>query len=229
MTSLPAHISETQRERQNIERVPHHAFEHYSQLDPQWGFETGTERKMCGLTCVKAVIDYYGEQTGVRAPSMPSLLETMARKQDSVIQGMNHAVEVDMLKAQGLIAWRRNWDAPSSDVQWLVAHEGYSPEQETAVKIQQDSEQAYATLEERQQASLFKAIESGNPVIASVKPGFGKNHADHQVVLVGVDRNDTGDTFTIMDPEHAPGSNLNTETVERFFIYFNNRAIFMEL
>ena len=203
-------------------------FSHYSQLDPEWGFEIGTERSMCGLVCVKSIIDHYNNKSGFDIPHISTLLDAVKAADDNKPNGISHAVEVELLKAQGLVAWRRNWDAPSSDSSWLINNEHYSDEQANALDTQQLEELAFDTIHDRELLSINDALSGENPVITSMKGGFGGNTRDHQVVIVGREFTDDGETFIIMDPEHKPGSTLHAEPIERFFEYFNNRAIFVK-
>jgi len=203
-------------------------FSHYSQLDPKWGFASGTERSMCGLICVKAIIDHYNNKSGFDIPHISTLLAMVDSAHDIKPNGISHAVEVDILKAHNLIAWRRNWEAPSTDSSWLVDNEHYTDEQLRAINTQQLQELAFDSLRERQLLSIDEALNNENPVIASMKAGFGGNSGDHQVVIVGREHSEEGEAFVIMDPEHIPGSTLHIEPLERFFKYFNNRAIFVK-
>jgi len=228
MTTTPTSNPESTAENQAAQAASRLLFPHYSQLDPSWGFEVGTERTMCGLVSVKSVIDHYNGKSGLETPDIKTLLDIVIGANDAKVNGMSHAVEVELLKAQGLVAWRRNWEAPASDPQWFVDNEQYTPEQVAAVTSQQFEELIVDSVPERELLSITASLDEQNPVIVSVKPGFGGNRADHQIVLVGKETSKHGDSFVIMDPEHAPGSTLHTEPVERFFEYFNNRAIFVK-
>lgn len=201
-------------------------FEHNSQLDSKWNFEPGTERMMCGLVCLKSVIDYYSDQSGIESPDMDTLVRTVKEANDPKENGTSHAVQVDILKSQGLVAWRRNWDAPSSDTKWLVKNERYLSEQISAIDKQTSYEYRLSTLREQMLVSITNSLAEGNPVIASVQAGFDSNRADHQIVITGKTTTEQGEDFVIMDPIRSPGSSLHTVTVDQFFDYFNNRAIF---
>lgn len=201
----------------------------YSQMDPQWGFEPGTERSMCGIMCLKAFADYYASTTEKIAPLVPQLLDEVNAADGWKGSGIiSHAVEVDILKQLGLVAWRRNWKAPSTDVQWLVENEGYNAEQVAEVTAQQAAESSAASVRDKELMSIRMALAAGNPVIASVRGGFGNNKADHQIVLAGWEDDEGGGNFWVMDPERAPGSRMHKSHVSHFFAHFNNRAIFAE-
>lgn len=229
MTKISTNTFEYSEQEQTLATISRLEFPHYSQLDPSWGFEDGTERRMCGLTCTKAVIDHYSELTGVASLPMNEIVTIINDADDEKINGTSHAVEVEILKSQGLVSWRRNWDAPSTDIQWLIENERYSREQVDAISEQQLQELIFDSKHERELASISAALEEGTPVIASVAPGFGGNKADHQIVLLAREITPVGDSLIIMDPEKVPGSSLQVEPVERFLEYFNDRAIFTKL
>lgn len=201
-------------------------FPRYSQLDPAWGFEAGTERNMCGVISTKAIIDFYCEQSGVETPSMDTLLQQINDAHGFASNGIQHAVEVDVLKSYGLVAWRRNWDTPSSNTEWFIDNEGYSDEQILAIEQQIGVEAAMDTQQQQELAAITASLDNDNPVIVSVKPGFTTNRANHQVVLVDYGATNDGDVFYVMDPVHETGAPLYVEPVEHFFDYFNHKAIF---
>lgn len=201
----------------------------YSQMDPQWGFESGTERSMCGIMCLKTLADYYASITEKSAPLVPQLLDEVNAAGGWIGTGIiSHAVEVDILKQLGLIAWRRNWYAPTTDPQWLVENEGYNPEQVAAVNVQQAAESSAASVENNQLRSFQAALAAGNPVIASVRAGFSGNKTTHQIVVAGWENNAHGGSFWVMDPELPPGSPVHKSKASHFFKYFNSRAIFAQ-
>ena len=197
-------------------------FPHYSQLDQKWGFERGTERSMCGVICTKAVMDFYAQDSP--APGIEELLNAVHDVNGLKADGIQHAVEVNLLQDQGLLAWRRNWVAPTADPQWLVDNEGYGGDQVLAIQAQLANEQLGRTLAEQELISIQTSLNVHRPVIASMAANFGGNTGDHQVVLVGMSQDDG--QILIMDPEWQPGSEIRVETIARFLEYFNHRAIF---
>jgi hypothetical protein len=196
----------------------------YSQLDVQWGFEPGTERTMCGIISAKTVIDFYFP--GGATPTALDILDFISTHHGLRAEGVGHAAEVDLLKHEGLLAWRRNWLAPSDDLSWLVENEGYNDAQVGAIQAQYALEHQQPDGARAALSSIKTALDDYRPVIASVRPGFGGNRADHQIVLTSVSGDDQ--TITFMDPERLPGANLRTESLERFIENFNFRAIFTQ-
>jgi hypothetical protein len=201
-------------------------FPDYSQLDSKWGFDPGLERTMCGIVCTKALLDYYGRKQKKPVPAMSSLLETLNKSNAQASNGIKHSVEVDILSKQGLIAWRRNWNAPSTDVQWLVDNEQYTKTQVDQISSQQQPEQLMPSQQTKELFTIAVSLQNENPVIASVKAGFGGNNADHQIVIIGSEEENGVTYYKVMDPERPAGSTIHSVSVERFLKYFNNRAIF---
>ena len=201
-------------------------FPDYSQLDSKWGFEPGLERTMCGIVCTKALLDYYDQKKKRTMTAMGSLLETMNESNSHVSNGIKHSFEVDILSARGLIAWRRNWNAPSTDVQWLIDNEQYTRQQVDKISAQQSAEQSMPSQETRELYSIAVSIQNDNPVIASVRAGFGGNKGDHQIVIIGSEEENGAAYYTVMDPERPVGTTIHSVPVDHFFEYFNNRAIF---
>jgi hypothetical protein len=62
-----------------------------------------------------------------------------------------------------------------------------------------------------------------------VKPGFSTNKQDHQIVLNGMVTEDGVDYLYFTDPVQDPEVRQEKQkvSVERFFEYFNYRAIFV--
>jgi len=197
-------------------------FPQYSQLDPHWEFEPGTERRMCGIVCTKAVLDFYSPD-GL-SPSIHEIVAQVKQGNDQKPNGISHAVEVNVLKSQGLVAWRRNWEAPSSDPSWLVENESYDTEQVDAIKQQLAAEGSSEDVLSASLMSIKESLANNNPVIASVRPYFGDNAADHQIVITEISKD--GQYIVVMDPIQQPGTEIRTETTERFARYFNRKAIF---
>ena len=137
-----------------------------------------------------------------------------------------HAAQVRFLVSVGLIAWRRNWDAPRQDFQWLAVHERYSPAQLAAARAQADGENAVPAAD-RPWHSLRAALLATGPVIVSVAPGFTTNRQNHQILLHGLRAKDATEILAFVDPladPDQPDSPRETDR-ERFLAHFNRRAI----
>ncbi len=199
-------------------------FPSYSQLDRRWGFPAGHERRMCSIICLKAVLDYFAGHNEGRVLSAAELHELLSPSR--VAEGFRHRDLVDVLKGHGLVAWRRDWAMPSHNGAWLQQSEGYDDRQLAAMEAQQTLELAHDAKQNQHQA-MASALEAKNPVIASMKPYFGGNRAQHQVVVIGWERRSDGNYYQIMDPEPGAG-NIYWVRARRFFGWFTQRAIFAQ-
>ena len=97
------------------------------------------------------------------------------------------------------------------------------------VEKQIDSEATRASNKEKSLLALSESFEADMPVVASVKPGFSTNKQDHQIVLNGMTTQDGVDYLYFTDPVQDPEVRQEKQkvTVERFFEFFNYRAIFV--
>jgi hypothetical protein len=173
-------------------------FPDYSQLDNKWGFESGLERTMCGIVCTKALLDYYSWKKKKPAVAMSSLIETLNESKSRVSNGIKHSVEVDVLSSQ----------------------------QVDKISYQQQAEHTMPSKETQELYSIAVSLQNDNPVIASVRAGFGGNKGDHQIVIIGSEEENGATYYKVMDPERPTGTTIHAVPVDHFFEYFNNRAIF---
>ena len=204
---------------------------HYYQLDPAVVGDEPESRTVCAVVAMKSVIDFY--RLSSAQPELPfAELKNMMEQWGGRLEGSSlwrHDGEVNTLKSLGLTAWRRNWEAPSQDTSYFEEAEGYDAEQMAALDAQTQAEMG---LDKRQaaQKALCSAIQSGNPVIVSVKPNFTHNKDSHQVVLHGWETSPSGDTLHIEDPivPAQEQAERGTISADYFFEYFNYRAIFAQ-
>ena len=130
--------------------------------------------------------------------------------------------QVRVLTSYGLVAWRRNWTAPSQDPMFFEENEGYDAAQMSAVKYQISLEADRRSLADKFLLSLHDSLELGNPVIVSVKSGFSENKENHQVVISGYQAEDR--SFFVHDPVRQTGP---TKVSEHYLLeYVNYWAIF---
>lgn len=204
--------------------------DHVWQLDPEHNISEEESKTICAIACMKIVIDYVLPNEA----SKISLKEMYAKMKDSGAQNENshwkHSDQVDYFKGLGLTSWRRNWVAAGSDPSWLAKNEGYDTSQLAMVNKQVGSEGTHADDKEKSfLISLSESLEADMPVIASVKPEFSTNGQDHQIVLNGMVTQEGVDYLYFTDPVQDPAVRQEKQkvTVERFFRYFNYRAIFV--
>ena len=197
------------------------------QLDPLHPIPEEERRTSCAVATAKMLVDHFRPEHGKGYP-FHRVREEMMRAGGKDSRGhWRHAAQVRFLAALDLVAWRRNWNAPGQDPQWLADHEGYSPEQVAVVRAQTAAEQDLPA-EFRPWHSLRRALFASGPVIASVGPGFTTNRQNHQVVLHGC--RSAGGTEIVAfadpleDPRNAPGP--REVDLPRFLAFFNRRAVF---
>jgi hypothetical protein len=203
--------------------------DHVWQLDPEHKIPEDQRRTICAIACMKIVIDYVLPEEA----SKISLKEMYTKMKASGAQNENshwkHSDQVDYFKGLGLTSWRRNWEAAGSDPSWLADNEGYDSSQVAMVEKQVGSEATHADNKEKSLLSLSESFEADMPVVASVKPGFSTNKQDHQIVLNGMTTQEGVDYLYFTDPVQDPEVRQEKQkvTVERFFEFFNYRAIFV--
>lgn len=210
---------------------------HVWQEDPDYNIPENERRSVCSIACMKMILDFLKPQT-INTLTIDQIFQTIknyGRSNDEKFRFGYHPYQVDFFKTQGLLSWRRNWYAPSSDTSWFVQNEGYDDTQLQAVNTQMQyedflQESNYST-DDIVTTSLVSSMRLGNPVIVSVKPGFSSNKIDHQIVINGYYHTGTHNYFYYLDPLLSPEKNLTKQTisVENFFKYSRYLAIFVAL
>lgn len=179
-------------------------------------------RQRCGLASLEMILEYFLSH-GIPA-------EEIFRRAESyhAINDHNdwwHPGQVRVLTSYGLLAWRRNWTAPSQDPQYFAEHEGYSDLQMHLVRSQIDAEKNIRENSEKLLLALHTSLQGQSPVLLSVRSGFSKNSENHQVVIAGwlaATRQ-----FLVHDPVHTTGPDLVDEA--KLLEYANYWAIFTRL
>ena len=197
------------------------------QLDPRHPIPEEERRTSCAVATAKMLLDHFRPDRSGEFP-FHRVREEMIRAGGKDSHGhWRHAAQVRFLASLGLVAWRRNWNAPGQDVQWLADHEDYSPEQVAAVRAQTAAEQALPP-EARAWHSLRTMLFAAGPVIASVKPGFTTNRQNHQVLLLGCRSDGRTESVAFVDPLEDPQAARAPRELElpRFLAFFNRRAVF---
>ncbi|MDQ5943970.1 MAG: hypothetical protein QG658_36 [Patescibacteria group bacterium] len=176
-------------------------------------------RQRCGLACLEMIIE---SQLGhhVQASEIFRRAESYGAINDH--NDWWHPGQVRVLTSYGLVAWRRNWTAPSQDPEFFEENEGYDTAQMSAVKYQISLEADRRSLADKFLLSLHDSLELGNPVIVSVKSGFSDNKENHQVVISGYRAEDR--MFFVHDPVQQSGP---TVVPEHYLVeYANYWALF---
>jgi hypothetical protein len=208
--------------------------EHVWQQDPEHNIPENERRKICAIACMKMIIDYtLPEQSTVSLHSMYREMKASGAQNSDL--NWKHADEVNYLKKLGLVAWRRNWNAPSQDPKYFADNEGYNIDQLVAVSDQISDEEyreSRGNLKGKFLFSLIKAFKSGMPVIVSVKAnmsGYWENSENHQIVLNGYTNENGIDYLYYTDPILPPEKHQDRQkiSVEDFFESSNFLAIFV--
>jgi len=194
----------------------HHSWQENPEL---LGVHLMEPRQRCGLACLEMIIE---SQLGhhVQAAEIFRRAESYGAVNEH--NDWWHPGQVRVLTSYGLVAWRRNWTAPSQDPMFFEENEGYDAAQMSAVKYQISLEADRRSLADKFLLSLHDSLELGNPVIVSVKSGFSENKENHQVVISGYQAEDR--SFFVHDPVRQTGP---TKVSEHYLLeYVNYWAIF---
>ena len=199
---------------------------HIWQLDPDSPIPKDKRRRMCAPASVNMSLDFVFVKHGEYSFALDVIAQEMERFGGRIVEyGWKHSAQVSTLKHHGLVAWRRNWLAPSQDPAYFVENEDYDDTQVQAFLTQLHHEDEIGgSLRDRAWFCIKQSIDSGAPVIISVKAGFSDNEIGHMVVVSGY----TQDTIEVVDPLLPPGKHSNV-SMDYFWKYFKLQAIFIQL
>jgi len=204
---------------------------HIWQEDPEHDIPPKEGRKICAIAAMKIIIDYLPphEDKSIKLGEIRNWMVSHDGLEPTKSNWYHHK-QVEYLSKLGYIAWRRNWRAPSQDPSWFEKNENYSLSQMDAVTTQIESEKNIEPLKQKVLQSFINQFNKDCPVIVSVKLGFDSHGENHQLVLNGYLKNNSGEHLYIVDPilhphEVQPKQKVELET---FFKYFNYFAIFAE-
>ncbi|NLG35172.1 MAG: hypothetical protein GX548_07450 [Lentisphaerae bacterium] len=196
------------------------------QLDPAHPIPESERRTCCAVATTLMMLNHFLPAQGVPR-SFLHVRNGLLRAGGKNSQGhWQHSAQVAFFATFGLVAWRRNWAAPSQNPQWLADHEGYSPAQLAALRDQTASESPLSAAE-RPWSCLRRSLASIGPVIASVMPGFTTNRQNHQIVLLGFRSDGPSTVLAFLDPLAHPRLHPFESDLPRFLAHFNRRAIFV--
>jgi hypothetical protein len=198
---------------------------HVWQLDPDSPIPENQRRRMCGPASVNMVLDYVFARHGDYSFDLAQIVKEMEGFGGRIVEyGWKHSALVSTLKHHGLVAWRRNWLAPSQDPSYFVDNEDYDEVQVSTFLSQLEDEDSHGeSPKDRAWHCIKDSLDRGLPVIVSVKPGFSENEIGHFVVVSGY----TGASIEVVDPLLPPGEQKNV-TREYFWEYFKLQAIFVK-
>ncbi len=201
---------------------------HYWQLSEDWGIHEAERRRVCAPLCLKMVLDY--KLKGESIPEIPltEIINRTLMNGGRTKDGWLHAAEVATLKDYGLNAWRRDWTKGNFMELLAKRKERYDDTQMRAIQNQQLAETYVSGRDQKVMESILTALDSGNPVIASVLPGFSDNTQSHQVVISGYIESQAGTQLQINDPIIKNSDQQQVQVDWNYFSsYFHDRAIFV--
>lgn len=205
-------------------KVPHHC-----QLSEHWGLGPEEIRRICAPVCLKTVLDYKIPETGEAGLPLADIIGRILSNGGRSENGWHHAAEVAALRSYGLNAWRRDWAVTDLQAELSRRRERYAPAQRSAVEDQRQTELFFPTPLEKARASFVASLLEGNPVIASVAPGFSENRGPHQVVIHGYEENSGSLHLLLTDPVIEDRAHQEAlVSWEYFAAFFNQRAIFVD-
>jgi uncharacterized protein YvpB len=179
--------------------IPHTCM-HNDSIPEEWHI------RVCGLACVKMILDYRNIEV--------SLLDLLNEGQcigayNSSI-GWDHNGLVRLLRNHGVLAY---------------------PQEFRSVKVNLESgEMTDSTSNSnfllKGILKIKESIDMDNPVIVSVKEGFGDNKSPHIILVVGYD----DDNIYFNDPNNSNGEikKAHPMTKERFLKYWRQFVIFTD-
>lgn len=177
-------------------------------------------RQRCGLACLEMILEC-ALKTEIDAHEI-----YQRAKSYRAINEHNdwwHPGQVRVLASYNLVAWRRNWTAPSQNFMYLADAEGYTAPQLEAIGRQIDDESSLRDISEKFLHSIQQSLWHHRPVIVSVKSGFSKNSENHQIIVAGWD--EAARTYDVYDPVHQDGPDKVSES--HLLKYANFWAIFI--
>lgn len=204
-------------------RVPHHW-----QLSEYSGVRAEEARRICAPVCLKTVLDFKFFPSGESAFSLSDVIERTVANGGRSENGWLHNAEVATLRGFGLNAWRRDWQMSRLRSALAYQREDYDRAQISAASVQQNAEAAMASTLAKSQHSIEASLSEGNPVIASVAPGFSQNKAAHQIVIHGYEEGLNGASLLITDPIIEDKAHQERLIEWDYFAhFFHQRAIFV--
>jgi hypothetical protein len=201
---------------------------HYWQLSESFGLNEYDARRVCALVCLKTVLDYKLPSNPESGIPLEDIITRASAHGGRTENGWLHAAEVATLNDYGLNAWRRDWSQSYMQAVFAQRREGYAQAQVDALQAQQLAESPRISPLDKAILSITNSIDEGNPVIASVRPGFSENGGPHQIVIHGYEESPDGLDMLITDPIIQDRAHQEQFVDSRYFSeFFQLRSIFV--
>ena len=162
--------------------------------------------RVCGLACIKMILDYRDIETSLM--DLLSEGQTIGAYNPSI--GWDHNGLVRLLRNHGVLAYPQEFRSVKVDV-----NSGESVES----SVEND-------FIEKGISKIKESIDKENPVMVSVKAGFGDNGSPHLILITGYEDDD----FIYHDPNNSDGEIKKAHVVskERFIEYWRLFGIFVD-
>lgn len=175
--------------------VPHH-----SQMSDH--IDKDLQENVCGIVCVKMIIDFY-EEGGTKIQN----LITEGKLMGGYVDGLwVHDALVRLLRNHGVHAYSQEFKSHDAD-------------------LESESFSANDRMIEFGILKIKTEIALGNPVIVSMKAGFGDNKESHLVAIKGIDTDESGDDIFIINDPQMKEKELRIP-IDYFMKFWRNFAIF---
>jgi len=162
--------------------------------------------RVCGLACTKMILDY----KNVEIPLINLLNEGQSIGAYNPSVGWDHNGLVRLLRNHGVLAYSQEFRSVKVDIE--------SGEMNDSSNENNFIEQGLE--------KIIKSIDGGNPVMVSVKPGFGDNPESHLILITGYE----DDNFIYNDPNNSNGEIKKAHLVnkERFIDFWRLFGVFID-
>ncbi len=200
------------------ETMPTLTVPYISQKDDETSNRYG--RRGCGLTALRMVLSYYGKDLGMEELDQ-LVVETHAYQPmegKEEIGGWIHAGMTNIARKVGLRGYRIHYGMLTE--QDLINSKAVFEEEGMGEEEFKDFSESFDQARtEGPMSDLYRLIDKGIPVIASMKKSYAKTLASHMIVLMGYG----GDELVVNDPwEFGPNYKVS---VDEFKKHWTNRVI----
>jgi hypothetical protein len=167
--------------------------------------------RACAIACVKMVLDIFSDDK----KTMPELIEEGLIINAHTDQGWSHQGIVRILRNHGVLAYSQEFKSIK-----IIKKDGGV--------LKEKSEYSKKMIEDGLLKILLK-INSGEPVICSVKPGFDENKFSHTILLVGFNFDKDKKVLIYHDSDSRSGEIKENKEVKLdiFMEYWKELAIFL--
>jgi hypothetical protein len=168
-------------------------------------------RKICGLACVKMIIDYYNPE---QEKDINELIE-----EGNLIGAYDENQNGGLWLHDGLVRLMRNYGISCY------------PQEFRSVKVNLETKEFEESkhedaLMQKGIEKIMRFVKKDKPIIASFKAGFSENTDSHLVLITGMKtkKDDNSPIFMVHDPISGPDLEI---TLDHFLKYWKKMVIFV--